>query len=73
MGKILDLLRAMDNEAAEELKEFADGKITASVNSIVSNRNRIAHGRSTQITMSQIKGYYEDAQEFAKKMRKLFV
>ena len=72
MGKILELLGAVDNEAAEILKEFSDGKIKASVNSIVSNRHLIAHGRSTQITISQVKVYYEDAQVFAKKMRELF-
>ena len=73
MGRILDLFRGMDHEAADKLKEFADGQIEASVNSIVSNRNRIAHGRSTQITMAQVKAYYEDAQRLANKMRKLFM
>lgn len=73
MDRILELLRAMDAAAADRLKRFADGQITASVNSIVSNRNRIAHGRSTQITLLQVKVYDQDAQQFAKKMRKLFV
>lgn len=73
MDRIMELLRAVDDDAADKLKEFADGKIAASVNSIVSNRNRIAHGRSTQITMIQVKGYYEDTQQLAKKMRNLFV
>ena len=72
MDKILELLRAVDQDATDELRVFADGRIEASVNSIVSNRHRIAHGRSSQITMVQVKGYYEDARQLAKKMKELF-
>lgn len=72
MNRILELLRAFDEDATDELKMFAGGKIEASVNSIVSNRHRIAHGRSSQITMIQVKGYYEDARQLASKMRELF-
>ena len=72
MDKILELLHGVDQDATDELRIFADGRIEASVNSIVSNRHRIAHGRSSQITMVQVKGYYEDARQLAKKMKELF-
>lgn len=72
MHKILELLHAVDHDATDELRLFADGRIEASVNSIVSNRHRIAHGRSSQITMVQVKGYYEDARRLTKKMKELF-
>lgn len=73
MGKILDLVGNVDTNAMDELQEFTAGKIRASVNSIVSNRHRIAHGRSSQITMSQIRSYYEDAQRLARKIKELLL
>ncbi len=72
MDKILELLHAVDQDATYELRTFVGGRIEASVNSIVSNRHRIAHGRSSQITMVQVKGYYEDARQLTKKMRELY-
>ena len=72
MDKIVRLLGAVDQDATDELKDFADGSVEASVDSIVSNRHRIAHGRSTQITMVQIRMYYSDARGLARKMRELF-
>ena len=72
MDKIFRLLGAVDQDATDELQDFADGSVEASVNSIVSNRHRIAHGRSTQITMVQVKIYYNDARRLARKMRELF-
>lgn len=72
MDKILHLFQAVDQDATDKLKGFADGKIKASVNSIVSNRHRIAHGRSTQITIAQVRSYYGDARRLATKMNELF-
>lgn len=67
------LMRNLDEIAAEKLMRFADGQIKASVNSIVTNRHRIAHGRSTQMSMAQVKGYFGDARQLAQKMRQLFL
>lgn len=72
MGKMLDLLGAVNQDAADQLRTFAEGQIEASIRSIVSNRNNIAHGRSTQITMVQIKVYYTDARRLVRKMEELF-
>ena len=72
MDKILHLFQAVDQDATDKLKGFADGKIKASVNRIVSNRHRIAHGRSTQITIAQVRSYYGDARRLATKMNELF-
>ena len=72
MDKMLDLLRSLDEGCANELSQFVEGQLSASVNSIVANRHRIAHGRSTQISMAQVKGYFADAQRVARKMSQLF-
>ena len=70
--KILDLLRGLDEDSADLIMRFADGQIKVSVNSIVANRHRIAHGKSTQISMAQVLGYYGDAQRLARRMKEVF-
>lgn len=71
LGKILSLIEGLDGEAARKLEDYAEGRIKASVNSIVGRRNEIAHGRSSQISMGQIGSYFDDARKFARKMRRV--
>ena len=61
MGKIIELTRAFDSEWANKLEAATDGKLKDAVDSIVANRNQIAHGRDVGITYTRIKTYYEDA------------
>lgn len=71
--KILMLVRRFDENIAEDLEEFSRGQITDSINSIVANRHRIAHGRASGINMAQIVQYFEDARVFTRKMAVLFL
>ncbi len=72
MNKILELIGDFDRDARDELKKFSQGRIESSVNSIVSQRHNIAHGRATQLTISQVRIYYKDVRCLVNKMRSLF-
>ena len=70
--KILTLIRSFDEAKARQLEEFAGVQIKNSIDSIVDNRHRIAHGRMTGISIVQIVRYFADAREFTKKIESLF-
>jgi hypothetical protein len=61
MGKILELTRAFNPLWADELETATEGELRDAVDSIVANRNQIAHGRDVGITYTRIKNYYEGA------------
>ncbi len=63
MGKILELTRAFNPQWADELEAATEGKLKAAVDSVVANRNQIAHGENVGITYRRIKDYYEDIVE----------
>jgi hypothetical protein len=58
MGRILELVAKFSLEWRRELDNL-DDEITSAVNSIVSNRNLIAHGQDTSVTFSMVKHWYE--------------
>ncbi len=72
MEKILELVGRIDPDASKELGKFAEGEIQASVNSIVSQRHRIAHGRPSQLSMAQIEDYFRSARRLCGKLDGLF-
>ena len=61
MGKILELTRAFNPQWADKLETATEGELKDAVNSIVANKNLIAHGRDVGITYTRIKNYYEEA------------
>ncbi len=61
MGKILELTREFNTQWANELEIATEGKLKDAVDSIVANRNQIAHGKDVGITYTRIKNYYEDS------------
>lgn len=71
MDNILNLVRRLDSEVANDLDSFVDTSIKDSVNSIVRIRNKIAHGRSTSISIGRIMEYFDNARRFARKMDEL--
>jgi len=60
MGKILELTGAFNPQWANQLEAATEGELKDAVDSVVANRNQIAHGRDVGITYARIKGYYED-------------
>ncbi len=61
MGKILELTGAFNPQWANELETATEGELKDAVDSIVANKNHIAHGRDVGITYTRIKNYYEEA------------
>ena len=60
MGKILELARAFNPQWANQLEAATEGELKDAVDSVVANKNQIAHGRDVGITYARIKDYYED-------------
>ena len=61
MGNILELTRAFSRQWAEELEVATEGELKGSVDSIVANRNNIAHGQDVGISYVTIREYYQNA------------
>jgi len=61
MGTIVDLAGGFSQEWRKRLESDTKGRLGESVNSIVDNRHKIAHGESVGLTLHTLKQYYEDA------------
>jgi hypothetical protein len=61
MGKILDLTKSFNAQWEIDLKIATEGERKDSIDSIVDNKNRIAHGEWVGITYATIKRYYINA------------
>jgi RiboL-PSP-HEPN len=62
MGTILDLAGGFSQEWRQQLEQNTSGPLGDSVNSIVGNRHKIAHGESVGLTLQTLLQYYKDAQ-----------
>lgn len=69
IDRILDLIRRFDKDLATRLEASVDDRIKESVNSIVGLRNQVAHGRSSDVTITRIGAHFENAQRFARKLK----
>jgi RiboL-PSP-HEPN len=61
MGAILDLFGSFNPDWKTQLDAATQGQLSDSVNSIVGNRHKIAHGESVSLSMSSLAAYYKDA------------
>lgn len=57
--KIFQLTQSFSPEWAQRLKSGVGQEVEFAVNSIVTNRHNIAHGRSVTLTVVQLKQYYQ--------------
>ena len=71
MGKIVELFGSFSKTWEEDLKERSDGRISDAVNSVVANRHLIAHGGTSQLSMSALRGYYTDVVRAVEIMRRI--
>ncbi len=71
MGKILELFGSFNKVWEERLKIESSDRISDSVNSIVTNRHKIAHGDTSNLTMSSLKAYYTDVVKAVEIMRRI--
>lgn len=58
--KILTLTSAFSKDWRDELEKFITDEMKESIDSIVENRNSIAHGKSVGLTYSSLKKYWEN-------------
>jgi len=63
MERIAQLLGDFDADWQKRMEEFAEGQRKDSVDSILSNRNQIAHGRNPGITLNRVRTYFECCEE----------
>jgi len=61
MEKIVSLAGSFNGLWRDKLKEATDGELKDAVDSIVNNRNNIAHGRNSDITFGRMEEYYKKA------------
>ena len=61
MGTILELAGGFSQEWKQRLEKDTNGQLSESVNSIVGNRHKIAHGESVGLTLHTLLQYYGDA------------
>ncbi len=61
--KIIQLTGIFSPEWRVALEDYMEDRRKAAIDSIVSNRNQIAHGRPVGITFARIREYYENSVE----------
>ena len=61
MGAILELVGYFSPEWKAEIETATQGQLSDSVNSIVGNRHKIAHGESVSLSICSLTAYYQDA------------
>lgn len=61
--KIKDTLGLFSKEWIENFEYLVSEKLQASLDSIVSNRHNLAHGKNPGITLNQVDEYYNDIKE----------
>jgi RiboL-PSP-HEPN len=61
MGLIAELFGSFDPNWRTALETATRGQLSDSVNSIVGNRHRIAHGESVSLSLGTLSAYYSDA------------
>ena len=60
MEKILELTKSFSPEWEDNLRNATEGELKDAVDSIVANRNRIAHGEDVGITYVRMHSYYQN-------------
>ncbi len=63
-GKIADVLGKFSSEWKTNVESWTTEENKDAVNSVVANKNQIAHGQSTGISLATIKEYYERVVDF---------
>jgi hypothetical protein len=61
MDRILGLTRSFNPEWEDRLRTATEGELKESGDSIVANKNSIAHGENVGITYGRIRRYYDNA------------
>ena len=66
--QLLDLVGSFDKGWMTDLGAYMAGKRRDALDSVVANRNRIAHGDSSNISFHQVSEYYESVREILQRL-----
>lgn len=69
--RIINLLSEFNSEWSSEFKARITDQQISSMNSVVSNRNNIAHGNNDSITFRDMTQYYNDIKEICEVLKKI--
>lgn len=69
--KIVDLLSSFDPQWAAEITRQWEPEIKDSIGSIVGQRNIIAHGGSTDVSLVRVKGWFAQTKDFCNCLEQL--
>lgn len=70
MGTIIELAGCFNQDWRRRLESDTRGRLGDSVNSIVDNRHKIAHGESVGLSLHVLRSYYVDALKVIDLLRK---
>jgi hypothetical protein len=62
--RIIRLFEEVDKTWAEQIKDFWEPEVKDAIGSIVGQRNVMAHGGSTDVTIVRVKGWFEKTKQF---------
>jgi hypothetical protein len=61
MEVVIQNVRSFSEDWAATIEDATAGEIAASVNSVIANRHRIAHGESVDLTLARMRTYFDDS------------
>ena len=72
-NKIISLAKKFNKSWSDKIELLFENedKYKTSINSVVGNKNGIAHGKSVSVTFVRIKEWYEDVYKFIEEMEKI--
>jgi len=73
ISKISNLLNKFEDNLGELFKKEMSDKTKAALGSIVANKNAIAHGDTTNITLNVVIQYYQDSKIIIEKVDDIFL
>ncbi len=71
--QIINLYSSLDPEKAQQLESIIDEELWEAISSIMGQRNVLAHGGSSGISLARIKDYYQRASKLLKQIENEFL
>ena len=72
MDRIVALVRAFEERKAQQLSAFTRGSLAASINTLVTRRNEVAHGRAgRKLEVAEVVRHFRDARTVAHRLEEL--
>ena len=69
--KLINALSGFSKSWVEQFENEVTDELVSSLNSLISNRNNIAHGENDNITFRSVEKYYEDTKSIIEILKKI--